>query len=320
VRVSAAPDSAAAVGRSLADRLGGSWRLQPLGSAFCDSWCAQAGAAGTSREALFVKSLPAAHGEVLRAEADGLTALAASGAVRTPAVVDCWTDAERSLGVLALEWLDLSAAPARDAQSGARFGARFGTQLAALHVQPPADGGGRFGWRRDNWLGGTPQANGWSAECGLAGWLAFFAERRLGAMATRLAVAGADARLAGLVARVIDDLPRFFDDGQVPRPSLIHGDLWSGNWGALADGAPVIFDPSVSVSDAEAELAMMELFGTPPAGFWPAYTDVLPMAPGYRRRRLLYQGYHLLNHALLFGAGYARQAQATLEALLRTAR
>jgi protein-ribulosamine 3-kinase len=85
----------------------------------------------------------------------------------------------------------------------------------------------------------------------------------------------------------------------------------------LADGTPVIYDPAVSCSDAEAELAMMELFGSPPAGFWGAYREAAGLHDGYARRRGLYQLYHLLNHALLFGGGYVRQSMALAQGLLR---
>ena len=294
----------------LSERCGGAWVARPLAnSAFCATWRAQPVGAAASSGPLFVKSTAAAQAPVLQAEADGLTALADGGCIRTPAVVGCWTDAARDLAVLALAWLDL--APA----SGPGFGAQLGRQLAALHLKAPAAGDGRFGWRRDNWIGGTPQRNRWSAQGGLAGWLEFLAGERLGAMAERLAATRASAQLVDGVRRVIDALPAFFDDGHVPRASLVHGDLWSGNWGALRDGTPVLYDPAVSVSDAEAELAMMELFGHPPAGFWPAYRELAPIHDGYAGRRPLYQLYHLLNHALLFGGGYAAQALAVAEAL-----
>jgi len=103
-------------------------------------------------------------------------------------------------------------------------------------------------------------------------------------------------------------LPSFFADGHEPRASLIHGDLWSGNWGMLADGTPVIYDPAVSCADAEAELAMMELFGEAPARFLEAYRHGAGLHGGYAQRRSLYQLYHLLNHALLFGSGYVAQS------------
>jgi fructosamine-3-kinase len=294
----------------LCARLGGDWTMRGLApaSAFCATWRAEPrrGAGG----ALFVKSLPAARADVLEAEADGLEALAAVGAIRVPAVAACWIDDANAMALLAIEWLDF--APASDP----RFGERFGRCLAALHAAAPREGEGRFGWRRDNWIGGTAQRNRWSVSGGLAGWLGFFGAERLRAMTDRLAAAGAPAVLRPAIEGLIAAMPSLFDDGHVPRPSLIHGDLWSGNWGRLADGTPVIFDPAVSVSDAEAELAMMELFGAPPAGFWPAYREAFGLAPGYARRRGLYQLYHLLNHALLFGGGYLPQSMATIERLL----
>ncbi|HET7528279.1 MAG TPA: fructosamine kinase family protein, partial [Burkholderiaceae bacterium] len=233
------------VANLLSAHLGGRWKLRALGaSTFCDTWRAD-GASG----ALFVKSAPLARAAVLQAEADGLAALAAPGCIRVPTVVGCWTDDHT--GVLAMEWLDFTAREPED------FGARFGHRLATLH-RAAAPGDGRFGWWRDNWLGGTPQRNRWSAEGGRDGWIAFVAHERLLPLAD-----GLSAPLSDAVRRVVAVLPTLFDDGHVPRPSLIHGDLWHGNWGCVAGGEPVIFDPAVSVSDAEAELAMMELFGSP---------------------------------------------------------
>ena len=248
------------------------WTLEPLAaSSFCRTFRASKGPLR-----LFVKTGDAA---LLAAEADGLQALAATGTVRVPSVE---LSAE---GVLAMEWLDLQS-PDRG------FGERLGRALQSLHAHASSV---LFGWPRDNFIGATPQANAQSGD-----WLQFFAEQRLRAMLRRLG----DQRVAEAVERVADRLPLLFDDGYEPRPALIHGDLWSGNWGMLADGTPVVFDPAVSVSDPEAELAMMELFGSPPAGFWQAY----PVHPGYARRRRAYQLYHLLNHAVLFGGGYAQQA------------
>jgi fructosamine-3-kinase len=292
--------------RLLAAHCGGTWTARPLAaSGFCATWRAE-GPAG----ALFVKSLPAARAAVLEAEADGLAALAATRTVRVPAVAGCWIDTDQGLAVLAIEWLDL--------KPGGGSGERLGRDLGALHRAPPAEGGGRFGWRRDNMLGGTPQRNRWSQAGGVAGWTEFFGRERLGAMRERLAAQGSPAALTAAIDRVMVTLEGFFDDGHVPRASLVHGDLWGGNWASLDTNEAVIFDPAVSVSDAEAELAMMELFGAPPAGFWPAYRDAAGLAPGYSRRRGVYQLYHLLNHELLFG-GYARQALALIDRLLRPA-
>jgi fructosamine-3-kinase len=291
----------------LALHCGGAWTARPLGaSGFCATWRAE-GPGGP----LFIKALPAAQAGTLAAEADGLEALRATRTIDVPAVIGCWTDDVQGLTVLALQWLDLDPAHAD-------FGERFGRALAALHASTRTEDDGCFGWGRDNFLGATPQSNDWSSEGGVAGWTSFFGRRRLGAMRARLEDKGAPLALASTIDQVIAVLPAFFDDGYVPRPSLVHGDLWSGNWGSTSNGAPVIYDPAVSKSDAEAELAMMELFGAPPEGFWRAYRDAAGLAPGYARRRDLYQLYHLLNHELLFG-GYAPRAMTVMQQLLRSA-
>jgi fructosamine-3-kinase len=290
--------------RSLESTLGGRWSVQPLhASGFCTTWRAQGGGM-----TLFVKSLPLSSAAVFQAEADGLSALAFTHTVRVPQVIACTAEAEQGVAMLALEWLDLH-------PIGAADGERFGDALARLHLAAPPEGDGRYGWRCDNMLGGTPQRNRWSDEGGLGGWVAFFARERLSAMIERLFAAGETALVQPMQA-LLTALPAFFADGYRPRACLIHGDLWSGNWAMLADGTPVIYDPAVSCSDAEAELAMMELFGRPPTGFWPAYRARAGLHEGYARRRGLYQLYHLLNHALLFGGGYLHQSRELLRRLL----
>lgn len=252
----------------------------------------------------FVKALPERELPRLQAEAEGLAALAATGTIAVPAVHSCGIDAASGQATLVMDGLALT-------PPDHGFGARFGEALGALHSTSPPQGEGRFGWANDNFIGATLQVNGWHES-----WIAFHRDQRIGAMLTRLAAADAPRELLQAVEAVQQALPRFFDDGHLPRPSLIHGDLWRGNWGMLPDGRPVVFDPAVSVSDAEAELAMMELFGGMPPGFKPAWLDAMGPHPGYERRRPLYQLYHLLNHALLFGGGYVAQALAMAKALL----
>ncbi len=289
----------------LSAMFGGGWKVQALNaSSFCSTWRAD-GAVGT----LFVKSVPANQEDILTAQADGLRAIAATKTVTVPEVVGCWTDMDQSLTVLALEWLDFQP------MHSDVFGHRLGQALAALHRAPILDGVGRFGWHRNNMLGGTLQRNRWSQTGGMTGWLEFFGNERLGVMRENLAAVRTARDLIENIDRVISVLPTFFDDAYIPHTSLVHGDLWNGNWGSLAHGTPVIFDPAVSISDREAELAMMELFGKPPQGFWPAYQEAAGLAPGYQRRLGLYQLYHVLNHELLFG-GYARAAMAIMKQLL----
>ena len=122
--------------------------MQPLNaSGFCATWKAVRGG-----ERLFVKSLPAASSAALQAEADGLRALAATHTVAVPAVVDAWTEDAQGLAVLAMAWLDLGS-------PDAGFGERLGEALGALHAADIPEAHGRFGWRRDNFVGSTPQCN-----------------------------------------------------------------------------------------------------------------------------------------------------------------
>jgi len=126
---------------------------------------------------------------------------------------------------------------------------------------------------------------------------------------------GLNADLIDAGYRLAEDLTKFFASYH-PRPSLLHGDLWSGNQGADVEGNPVIYDPACYFGDHEADLAMMELFGHPGEGFFASYNEHFPIDPGYAQRRELYNLYHILNHANLFGGGYARQAQRMIEGLL----
>jgi fructosamine-3-kinase len=113
----------------------------------------------------------------------------------------------------------------------------------------------------------------------------------------------------------MQQLPDFFA-GYQPEPSLLHGDLWGGNWGVIADEQPVIFDPAVYYGDREADIAMTRLFGGFGAEFFTAYNEAWPLDSGFERRCDLYNLYHVLNHLNLFGGGYLRQVSDMLDRLL----
>jgi fructosamine-3-kinase len=251
----------------------------------------------------FVKAAAGDHADMAPAEADGLRALAGAGAIRVPDVI-----AEGSCegtAFLALTWLEIESQ---------RNSVALGRALAALHraKAPVGIGGERFGWRRSNWIGGTPQTNGWSDD-----WCAFFRDRRLAPQLALATERGYPVRRDG--ERLLAALPLLLC-GHDPAPSLLHGDLWSGNAGTLASGEPVIFDPAVYVGDREADLAMTELFGGFDAEFYRAYNDAWKIDAGYPRRRRIYNLYHLLNHLNLFGAAYLERVIKSMAALLAEAR
>lgn len=232
---------------------------------------------------------------MFEAEADGLNELRTAGEVRVPEVID--VGIENGQSYLVIEHLDLQR-PSRDVER------KFGQQLARLH-RHTAD---RFGWFRDNTIGPTPQRNDWSDD-----WIDFFGELRLDFQVRLAARNGYDLTDEG--ARLRKRLPELFDAYE-PVASLLHGDLWGGNWAALPDGTPVLFDPAVYHGDREADLAMTELFGGFDPAFHAAYREAAPLDPGYPVRRDLYNLYHVLNHVNLFGGGYAGQAQRLIDRLL----
>ena len=243
----------------------------------------------------FVKLNQAKMLPMFEAEAEGLRALAATNSLRVPQPV-CAGRAGDSAW-LVLEYLELG---------GHGSLAALGEGLAALHRTPQP----HFGWHRDNTIGSTPQVNTTSAD-----WTGFWRERRLSFQLELAARNGFGGRLQDLGAQLLERFPVLFEDYH-PVPSLLHGDLWSGNYGFTRDGEPVIFDPAPYCGDREADLAMTELFGGFGSEFHAAYNRAWPLDPGYARRKTLYNLYHILNHANLFGGGYARQAQGMMEHLI----
>jgi len=228
------------------------------------------------------------------AEADGLAALAAAGA-RVPAPL-CRGQADEH-AFLVLEHLDLR---------GNGDYAALGRSLAAVHSVH----GEAFGWHQDNYIGRTAQLNRRSPS-----WSDFWREARLEPQLELARKNGLGRDLVGKGERLAEALPRLLSQ-HAPAASLLHGDLWSGNAGFLADGAPVLFDPAVYWGDRETDLAMTELFGGFPRAFYSAYAEAGPLAQGYTVRKTLYNLYHVLNHANLFGGGFAAQAERMIERLL----
>jgi len=252
-----------------------------------------------AQRSFFVKINDAEAAAMFEAERAGLTELAAAGALRVPAPVA--SGCAGGAAFLVLEDIPMS-------RLDAAGWAVLGEQLAALHGQTAAG----FGWHRDNTIGTTPQPNGWGRD-----WLSFWRDRRLGHQLDLARDNGLSRELYRRGQRLRERLDNVLA-GHAPRPSLLHGDLWGGNVAADAGGGPVLFDPAVYYGDREADLAMSELFGRFDQRFYDAYQAASPLAPGYPRRRTLYNLYHILNHFNLFGGAYAPQIAAMLDELLAT--
>jgi protein-ribulosamine 3-kinase len=250
---------------------------------------------GMEGERYFLKLNDARHHPMFAAEVAGLDAIAATGTLRVPQpIVHGISDGQ---SYLVLEYLELG--PRGDARS-------LGEQLAALHRCPAP----QFGLAQDNFIGTTPQPNGWQDN-----WIEFWREQRLGFQLRLAAKNGYSGQLSSLGEKLLKVLPAFFEC-YTPRPSLLHGDLWSGNHAFLKNGTPTIFDPATYYGDRECDLAMTELFGGFPESFYAAYRAVWPLDAGYATRRDLYNLYHVLNHVNLFGGGYLIQAVQMMQRLL----
>jgi len=239
----------------------------------------------------FVKANVGSCLPMFEAERDGLRDLAAAGVIRVP---EPWLAARiRDEAFLVMERLQLG---------GPEDGERQGRELAALHRRVTADG--RHGWYRDNFIGKTPQPNLWTVD-----WGEFFAEHRIEHQLRLHRAAGNTFRGAG---RFVDRLPTLVGEHR-PVASLVHGDLWGGNAGFDASGAPVLFDPAVYFGDRETDLAFTRMFGGFGEAFYRTYRETWPLPDGWRDREPLYNLYHVLNHALLFGGSYGIEAQRLVD-------
>jgi fructosamine-3-kinase len=246
---------------------------------------------------LFVKLAAPTRLGMFEAEKAGLEELAAAQAVRVPRPLAVGASAD--VAYLALEWIDFG--PNRPESEAA-----LGEQLAWQHRVLARE----YGWTRDNTIGSTPQRNAPRVD-----WAAFFRDRRLKAQLELAADNGYGGALQTRGSRLLESLDAFFTSYQ-PVPSLLHGDLWSGNWGTAADGRPVVFDPAVYYGDRETDIAMTRLFGGFSNRFYTAYHATWPLDQAAGTRRTLYNLYHVLNHLNLFGGVYLVQAEEMIDRLL----
>lgn len=241
----------------------------------------------------FVKTRADVGGGEYALEAAGLEWLAEPGALRTPRAVEVAED------YLALEWVEPGSLSAAGAEE-------LGRGLAAIHgAGAPCFGDPGFGERLgvDARIGSLRLPNEPSQD-----WPSFFAERRLLPLARIASERGAlTSTGVGAVERVCARLDRLV--GPAEPPARLHGDLWSGNVHADADGRPWLIDPSAYGGHREVDLAMLRLFGAPSERVFAAYEEVARLADGWPERVSLWQLLPLLVHAVLFGGSYCRAAE-----------
>ena len=246
---------------------------------------------------LFAKSGTADALALFEVEAEALAALhdhadEALLLVPRPLALTCISGG----AVLLLPWMDLKGS---DQQT-------LGRGLALLHRQSSRLSPGRFGWARDGFIGAGPQPGGWRES-----WGACFVDLRLRPQLPCLVIADVHLKLD----RLLRELEVRLDDSAI-RASLVHGDLWGGNAGVLSDGRGPIFDPAAWWADRGSGSGHDRLFG----GFsrlLEAYNGRFCPDQGKQNASTIYNLYHLLNHANLFGGSYVSQATNSLQRLIR---
>lgn len=242
-------------------------------------------------EKIFVKKNTIQNYSFFEAEEYGLRMIESLGTIRTPKLLGRGIDRGENTSFLVMEMVEASVRH-KD------FWEVFGQELAAMHRSDVKRfvSAGAFGLDRDNYIGAGKQINTPKDS-----WIDFFRECRLSVQLKR-AEKYLDRNLLRLSGKLLE---RLEDRLVEPKnPSLLHGDLWSGNYIAGTDGKAWLIDPAVYLGHPEADLAMTELFGRFPADFYQTYEEENPLQEGYRDRRDLYNLYHLLNHLNLFGASY----------------
>lgn len=250
-----------------------------------------------SGECYFVKVNSAERLPMFTAELEALEAIQVTSTIRTPKVLT--SGMHGAFAYLVLEYLQLVR------PTTGEHWQTMGQQLAQMHRSRST----HFGWHRDNTIGSTPQINT-PAEV----WSEFFREHRLRPQFELLANKGHHLSHADALLDRIDRI--LF--GHAPVPSLLHGDLWSGNAGFLGCGTPVIYDPATYYGDRETDMAFTRFFGGFHESFYRAYDEEWPLPAGFQNRQTLYNLYHALNHANLFGGSYIEQSESMIQRLINT--
>ena len=251
-------------------------------------------------ERIFVKSNSIKNKGFFEAEEIGINAIARAEVIQVPKLLFRGIDESAGNAFLAMEYI-------RGANRVQGFWEEFGQSLADMHLADTSGfvSGGKFGFDTDNYIGATVQINSPRKT-----WVDFFRECRLEPQ-FKMAESYFDSSTIRNILKLLDKLSELLIEPE--QPSLLHGDLWSGNYIVGNDGKAWLIDPAVYVGHAEADLAMTELFGRFPSEFYYAYSTVNPIDAGYKDRRDLYNLYHLTNHLNLFGGTYLSAVLSTID-------
>lgn len=219
-------------------------------------------------------------------EANGLYELQKANTIKTPEVIAVNED------YLLLENISTGT-------KSHSFFSSFGEAFAKLHKYTSDT----FGFYEDNFIGSTPQINTISND-----WTDFYFTNRL-LYQYKLAEKNGyvNSSFKNAFQNIEQNISSILNGSEEP-PSLLHGDLWSGNYMVDIKGQAVIIDPAVYYGHREADLAMTKLFGGFTNKFYESYNNEYPLKDGYNYRENIYLLYHVLNHLNLFGTSYIMHA------------
>ncbi len=243
--------------------------------------------------AFFVNIIPGTNGFLmLKSEKEGLEAISETATIKVPRVY--YLGSLNKGGVLLMEYIEAKSPSDKDMES-------LGRGLATLH-KVNSD---TFGWHSDNYIGSLDQKNAPNSS-----WPIFYVENRL---LPQLDLAKESGQLSKEEvpqrSSLIESITRHC---KVAMPSLVHGDLWGGNY-LICEQGPVLIDPSVSYADPGMDLAMSKLFGGFSSSFYEAYAESFSSPMPTKTVIELYQLYYLLVHLNLFGASYAPAVRSILK-------
>ncbi|MFC7391907.1 fructosamine kinase family protein [Scopulibacillus cellulosilyticus] len=244
----------------------------------------------------FIKLKKGAPRNFFKKEAEGLNLIRSTHTSRVPEVYDC-ADAkgQDNTGILMLQWIE--------GQRNNQTEIKLGQRLAHMHGHESKF----YGLKTQTFIGELKQFNGLFTS-----WVNYYREQRLFQQIELGKQRGTikDKRYKKLIT-LLDNLHRFLPDNVAA--SLLHGDLWGGNWMAGPEGEPYLIDPSVFYGDREMDMAFTEVFGGFSTDFYSAYQEVYPLSGEYEDRKALYQLYYLLVHLNLFGESYGSGVDRILD-------
>ncbi|GEN54830.1 fructosamine kinase family protein [Halobacillus faecis] len=249
----------------------------------------------TDHRPYFIKINEKVAGHFFQAEAEGLRLIKETGAIRVPEVFhyDCPVGAEKA--ALVMEWIE---------KGSPNVSPSLGKSLAHMHQHTSE----KYGYGKPTFVGELNQQNEWCPT-----WTEYYRRYRLGGqLETGVAKGTISGRREERLNRLMDLVGAIIPEK--PKASLLHGDLWGGNWMTSRKGDPVLIDPSTLYGDHAFELAFTELFGGFPSNFLDQYNAYFELPDDYQDTKPIYQLFYLLAHLNIFGEMYGSQVDRILKA------